>query len=132
MTCLVSGSNLELSKNRVMRMTCPRCRQRNLMQNLRVNRVTDYEGIDSQRKSEQMNLPAEDAEGQARVAAFVAGLRESGWTDGRNLRVDTRWGGGDADRIRRDAGELVALWCATSHSTRRTGSSGAGGPTHCD
>ena len=56
-----------------------------------------------------MNLPAEDAEGQARVAAFVAGLRESGWTDGRNLRVDTRWGGGDADRIRRDAAELVAL-----------------------
>jgi putative ABC transport system substrate-binding protein len=56
-----------------------------------------------------MNLPAEDAEGQARVAVFVAGLRESGWTDGRNLRVDTRWGGGDADRIRRDAAELVAL-----------------------
>jgi putative ABC transport system substrate-binding protein len=56
-----------------------------------------------------MNLPAEDAEGQARVAAFVAGLRESGWTDGRNLRVDTRWGGGDAERIRRDAAELVAL-----------------------
>jgi len=56
-----------------------------------------------------MNLPAEDAEGQARVAAFVAGLRESGWTDGRNLRVDTRWGGGDANRIRRDAAELVAL-----------------------
>jgi hypothetical protein len=56
-----------------------------------------------------MNLPAEDAEGQARVAAFVAGLRESDWTDGRNLRVDTRWGEGDADRIRRDAAELVAL-----------------------
>jgi putative ABC transport system substrate-binding protein len=56
-----------------------------------------------------MNLPAEDAEGQARVAAFVAGLRESGWTEGRNLRVDTRWGGGDVDRIRRDAADLVAL-----------------------
>src|SRR5260370_35693475 len=56
-----------------------------------------------------MNLPAEDAEGQARVAVFVAGLRESGSTDGRNLRIDTRWGGGDADRIRRDAAELVGL-----------------------
>src|SRR5260370_34080370 len=56
-----------------------------------------------------MNLPAEDAEGPARVAVFVAGLRESGWTDGRNLRIDTRWGGGDADRIRRDAAGLVAL-----------------------
>ena len=33
-----------------------------------------------------MNLPAEDAEGQARVAVFVAGLRESGWTDGRGRR----------------------------------------------
>src|SRR5262249_21700237 len=66
-------------------------------------------GFDSQQKSERMNLPAEDAEGQARVAAFVAGLRESDWTDDRILRVDTRWGEGDADRIRRDAAELVAL-----------------------
>src|SRR5262249_28320773 len=56
-----------------------------------------------------MNVPAEDAEGQARVVAFVAGLRESGWTDGRNVRIDTRWGAGDADRFRRYAEELVAL-----------------------
>jgi len=84
---------------------------------LRVNQVTDYEGIDSQQKSERMNLPAEDAEGQARVAAFVAGLRESDWTDGRNLRVDTRWGEGDADRIRRDA---TSALCWRSVSDWRT------------
>jgi putative ABC transport system substrate-binding protein len=56
-----------------------------------------------------MNLPADDAEGQARVAAFLAGLRESGWADGRNVRIDYRWGKPDADRIRRDAEDLVGL-----------------------
>src|SRR5262249_6321163 len=56
-----------------------------------------------------MNLPAEDVEGQARVAAFLAGLREAGWIDGRNVRIDYRWGHPDADRIRRDAADLVGL-----------------------
>jgi putative tryptophan/tyrosine transport system substrate-binding protein len=56
-----------------------------------------------------MNLAADDAEGQARLAAFLQGLQQLGWTDGRNLRTDTRWGGGDADRFRRYAAELVAL-----------------------
>ena len=32
-----------------------------------------------------------------------------GWTDGRNVRIDYRWGAGDAERIRRYAAELVAL-----------------------
>src|SRR5438477_3248682 len=52
---------------------------------------------------------AEDAEFQARLAAFVQGLRQLGWTDGRNVRIDTRWAGVDADAIRREAAELVAL-----------------------
>ena len=34
------------------------------------------------------------------VAAFTKALADLGWTDGRNLRTDTRWGGGDIDRIR--------------------------------
>jgi putative tryptophan/tyrosine transport system substrate-binding protein len=51
----------------------------------------------------------DDPEAQARVAAFVQGLQQLGWTDGRNLRIDIRWGAGDAARIRRDAVELVAL-----------------------
>ncbi len=52
---------------------------------------------------------ADDAEGQARMAAFLQGLAQLGWSEGRNLRIDTRWGGGDADRGRRYAAELVAL-----------------------
>src|SRR5258705_1501151 len=55
-----------------------------------------------------MHLAADDLEGQARFAAFLQGLQRLGWTDGRNLRIDTRWGANDADR-RRYAGELVAL-----------------------
>jgi ABC-type uncharacterized transport system substrate-binding protein len=56
-----------------------------------------------------MSQAADDPEGQARVAAFLRGLRELGWIEGRNLRLDYRWGGGDVARIRRDAAELVAL-----------------------
>jgi putative tryptophan/tyrosine transport system substrate-binding protein len=52
---------------------------------------------------------ADDQEAQARVAAFVLGLQQMGWTDGRNLRIDIRWGAGDAEQIRRYAAELVAL-----------------------
>ena len=54
-------------------------------------------------------MAADDPEGQARIAAFLQGLQELGWTDGRNVRIDTRWGAGDADRNRRYAAELVAL-----------------------
>jgi putative ABC transport system substrate-binding protein len=56
-----------------------------------------------------MNLAADDPEALGRITAFVQGLQELGWTDGRNVRIDTRWGAGDADRFRRYAGELVAL-----------------------
>jgi putative tryptophan/tyrosine transport system substrate-binding protein len=56
-----------------------------------------------------MAQAADDPEGQARLAAFLQGLRELGWIEGRNLRLDYRWGGGDSARIRRDAVELVAL-----------------------
>lgn len=56
-----------------------------------------------------MNLSADDQTGQARFAAFLQALQQLGWTDGRNVRIDTRWGGGDAERIRGYAAELVAL-----------------------
>jgi putative tryptophan/tyrosine transport system substrate-binding protein len=52
---------------------------------------------------------ADDSEGQARGNAFVQGLQELGWSVGRNLRVDYRWGLGDADRLRKAAQELVSL-----------------------
>ena len=55
-----------------------------------------------------MSMAADDPEGQARIAAFVEGLQQLGWTDGRNVRIDTRWPVGDADRSR-SAEELVAL-----------------------
>jgi putative tryptophan/tyrosine transport system substrate-binding protein len=56
-----------------------------------------------------MNTASDDAEGQARLAAFHQGLQQLGWTVGHNVRIDYRWGGDDAERIRRGAAELVAL-----------------------
>jgi len=56
-----------------------------------------------------MILAADDPESPVRVAAFAQGLQEWGWAVGRNVRIDYRWGAGDAGRIRRYAGELVAL-----------------------
>ena len=54
-------------------------------------------------------LAAHDPESQARSAAFLRGLSESGWTVGRNVQIDFRWAAGDADNIRKYAAELVAL-----------------------
>ena len=56
-----------------------------------------------------MASAADDPEAQARIAAFLQGLQQLGWTDGRNVRIDTRWATSDADDIRRHAAELVAL-----------------------
>ena len=55
------------------------------------------------------NLVADDPEAQARVGAFLQGLQELGWAVGRNMRIEYRWGAGDADRTRGYAAELVAL-----------------------
>jgi ABC-type uncharacterized transport system substrate-binding protein len=55
-----------------------------------------------------MNAVA-NADQQAGVAALVQMLQQLGWTEGRNLRIDIRWGGGDADKIRKEAESLVAL-----------------------
>jgi putative ABC transport system substrate-binding protein len=56
-----------------------------------------------------MNLAADDPEGQARVAAFLQGLQEAGWTVGRNTRIDIRWAVGDAERSRKNATEVAAV-----------------------
>jgi putative ABC transport system substrate-binding protein len=56
-----------------------------------------------------MNRAADDPDGQARVAAFQQALQQLNWSDGRNVRVDTRWGEDDVDLSRRYAAELVAL-----------------------
>ena len=44
-----------------------------------------------------------------RLSAFTQALADLGWTDGRNVRMDLRWGGGDTNRIRAFAQELVGL-----------------------
>jgi putative tryptophan/tyrosine transport system substrate-binding protein len=56
-----------------------------------------------------MNLAADDAEGQGRVAAFQQALQQLGWTGGRNVRIDYRWAAGDTGRFHRYAEELLAL-----------------------
>ena len=52
---------------------------------------------------------ADDAVFQARVGVFVQELQKLGWTDGRNVRIDTRWATTNAAEIRRHAAELAAL-----------------------
>jgi len=56
-----------------------------------------------------MNLAADDPESPVRLAAFLQGMQQLGWNDGRNMRIYTRWGAADVDRSRRYAAELVAF-----------------------
>jgi putative tryptophan/tyrosine transport system substrate-binding protein len=51
----------------------------------------------------------ENPDQQSSLVALLQGLQQLGWTDGRNVRIDTRWGGGDASSIRRNAEDMVAL-----------------------
>src|SRR5262249_50865565 len=56
-----------------------------------------------------MSYAADDPAGQARLLAFAQELAQSGWIDGRNVRIAVRWGAVDPERIRSYAAELVAL-----------------------
>jgi putative ABC transport system substrate-binding protein len=56
-----------------------------------------------------MSVEENDPEGKTQLSQFTQGLAESGWTDGRNLRMEIRWGGGEVNRTRTFAKELVAL-----------------------
>jgi putative ABC transport system substrate-binding protein len=56
-----------------------------------------------------MTQAADDPGGQDRLLALAQGLQESGWSDGRNVRIDVRWSAADPNRLRRYAAELVAL-----------------------
>ena len=56
-----------------------------------------------------MNLSEDDSEGQTRLKTFVQGLQKYGWIEGRNVHVDTCWGGGKAERYRTCAAELIGL-----------------------
>jgi putative tryptophan/tyrosine transport system substrate-binding protein len=52
---------------------------------------------------------ADNPDAQANIRAFLQVLQQLGWTDGRNVRIDIRWGAGNADDIRKYAAELAAL-----------------------
>jgi putative ABC transport system substrate-binding protein len=56
-----------------------------------------------------MNVAADDPLSTLRVSAFAQAMQELGWTVGRNLRIDYRWGQADPDRLRKYAAELVTL-----------------------
>ncbi len=56
-----------------------------------------------------MTIASSDPEAQLRLMALHQGLQELGWVDGRNVRVDYRWAGIDAERIRVAAAELIGL-----------------------
>src|SRR5262245_32049754 len=56
-----------------------------------------------------MDLAGGDPEGQARVAALKRGLQDLGWIEGRSLRIEQRWAGGEAARLKPLAEELVSL-----------------------
>ena len=71
--------------------------------------VARAQQIERKRLGVLMNLASDDPEGQARLAAFVQGLQQLGWTDGRNVRIDYRWAAGDAGAFHRYAEELLAL-----------------------
>jgi putative ABC transport system substrate-binding protein len=53
------------------------------------------------------NYSQTDREGQATIAAFLDTFQRLGWTDGRNVRIEYRWGAGDTERIKASAAELV-------------------------
>src|SRR5258708_31101643 len=53
------------------------------------------------------NYAQTDREGQANAAAFLDTFGKLGWADGRNVRIEYRWGAGDAERIKASAAELV-------------------------
>jgi putative tryptophan/tyrosine transport system substrate-binding protein len=64
-----------------------------------------------------MHLPENDPEAQARMRAFLQGLQQLGWAEGRNVRIDYRFGAADVDRARRYAAELIALAPDVIHAT---------------
>lgn len=69
-----------------------------------------------------MGFPESDSQAQSFIAAFRNGLQKLGWTDGRNVRIDTRWAAFDAESRQRFAKELIALQpdLILSHTTPTT------------
>jgi putative tryptophan/tyrosine transport system substrate-binding protein len=60
------------------------------------------------RVSVLMNYYADDPDAQARLASFLRGMRQLGWSDGLNVQIDVRWTAGERARIRSSVADLVA------------------------
>jgi hypothetical protein len=56
-----------------------------------------------------LSIAETDPDAQRRIQVFQQGLEELGWTEGRNIRVEYRFGAGDSDRIAKEVTDLVAL-----------------------
>ena len=56
-----------------------------------------------------MKAVADSPQGHARIVAFQQTLQQLGWSEGRNVQIDIRWGGDDVERDSRYAAELIAL-----------------------
>src|SRR6516162_4634157 len=56
-----------------------------------------------------MNRAASDPQGQNRVAAFKETMQQRGWSEGRNVQIDVRWGEDDFDLEQKNAAQLIAL-----------------------
>jgi putative tryptophan/tyrosine transport system substrate-binding protein len=56
-----------------------------------------------------MNFAATQVDGQSYVEAFIRGLRQLGWIEGQNLRIDLRWNAGDVGLARTFAAQLIGL-----------------------
>src|SRR5262245_13703509 len=81
-----------------------------------------------------MSSAADNPGAPARVTAIAQGLQELGWTVGRNVRIDYRWGAGDIELFRKYAAELVALKpdCHPGHGRLDRRGTAAGEPHGAD
>src|SRR5262245_35681345 len=68
-----------------------------------------HQGDRARPDADRLPVTADDPDFQSRLGAFLQGLQEAGWSIGRNVRIDTRWAGANANDIRRHAAELAAL-----------------------
>src|SRR3974377_852302 len=56
-----------------------------------------------------MTMMSDDAESQIRLAAFAQGLQQLGWIVGQNVSIDTRWGAGNLENLRKYSAELLTI-----------------------
>jgi putative ABC transport system substrate-binding protein len=78
-----------------------------------------------------LSTAADDSQTPPRIAALAQGLSEFGWTAGRNLRIDYRFGGGNVDDLRKHAAELAALAPDVIMANGNAAGAVAVGDPHC-